>query len=460
MSEAHKDRQKRIDSINGVSSSFCLAKWLQVTIDLVHGTNHSCHHPRRHIIPLEELEQNPSALHNTKFKKEKRKQMLAGERPSECEYCWQIEDTEGEENSDRLIKSLDHWAYPHKDRVANLPWDSDIAPTYVEVMFDKGCNLACGYCIADVSSRIEQEIKKFGPYEDLIDHRLPRNEKISDDENNNPYVKAFWKWLPEIVEGLNTLRITGGEPLMSSNTFKVLDYLKENKAKDLTLAVNTNLCVRDAVIDKFIKNLKEVLDKKNIKKFELFTSVDAHREQAEYIREGLDYDQLFRNIKRFKEELGVDVIINCTFGIYSIPKFDNFLNDVYELKQKYSRVILDISYLNHPRYLRANIITPEFEETLKNSLEFMGERVAEFGGDSFSVYEVEKFRRVYHWIMTKVSKGQQNQNRADLYTFITQFDKRYNKDFSKAFPEYNKLMLQCKKSYYFVKKLTVGEEYV
>ena len=460
MGESEKDRQLRVDSINEVSPSFCLAKWLQVTIDLVHGTNHSCHHPKRHIIPLKELENNPSALHNTQFKKEKRKEMLEGKRPSECEYCWQIEDTEGDEKSDRIIKSLDHWAYPSKDKVSKLPWDSDIAPTYVEVMFDKGCNLACGYCIADVSSRIEQEIKKFGPYKELIDHRLPRNEQISKDETKNPYVIAFWKWLPEIVNNLNTLRITGGEPLMSINTFKVLNYLKENEAKDLTLAVNTNLCVSDSIIDRFIKNLKEVLDKKNIKKFELFTSIDAYRDQAEYIREGLDYDQLFSNIEKFKKELGVDVIINCTFGIYSIPKFDLFLEDVYKLKQKYSRVILDISYLNHPRYLRANIITEDFHETLKASLEFMGSRVADFGSDSFSVYEVEKFRRVYHWIVTKVNSGQQAQNRADLYTFSTQFDKRYNKSLVVAFPEYEKLMLQCKKSYYFIKKLTVGEEYV
>ncbi|CBW27889.1 hypothetical protein BMS_3132 [Halobacteriovorax marinus SJ] len=458
--ESLKDRKKRIDSINEVSESFCLAKWLQVTIDLVHGTNHSCHHPRRHLIPLEELEQNPSALHNTKFKKEKRKEMLEGRRPSECEYCWQIEDSSGPEKSDRLIKSLDHWAYPHKDRIANSHYEDDVAPTYVEVMFDKGCNLACGYCIADVSSRIEQEIKKFGPYEELIDHRLPRNEKISDDETTNPYVIAFWKWLPTIIEGLHTLRITGGEPLLSVNTFKVLDYLLENESKDLTLAINTNLSVKDVVIDRFIKKLKPVLQKGNIKKFELFTSVDAYKEQAEYIREGLDYDKMLSNIRKFKEELGVDVIINCTFGVYSIPKFKLFLQDILELKKDYGRVILDISYLNHPRYLRANMVTEDLHSYIKESLEFMGGRVSEFGGNEFSEYELEKFKRVYHWIVSKERMDQKNQNRADLYTFVTQFDKRYNKDFLTAFPEYKDFMLNCKKSYYFVKKLTIGEDYV
>ncbi len=458
--ESLRERKKRINSINEVSESFCLAKWLQVTIDLVHGTNHSCHHPRRHLIPLEELKENPSALHNTKFKKERRREMLEGKRPSECEYCWQIEDSSGLEKSDRLIKSLDHWAFPHKDRIAKANYNEDIAPTYVEVMFDKGCNLACGYCIADVSSRIEQEIKKFGPYKELIDHRLPRNEKISDDETTNPYVIAFWKWLPTIIEGLHTLRITGGEPLLSVNTFKVLDYLKENPSTDLTLAINTNLSVKDSVIDKFIKNLRPVLESGNIKKFELFTSVDAYGEQAEYIREGLDYKRMLSNIEKFKKELGVDVIINCTYGIYSIPKFTSFLKDILHLKEKYSRVILDISYLNHPRYLRANMVTEEFYDVIKESLEFMGERVSNFGGNSFSEYELEKFKRVYHWIVSKELVDQKNQNRADLYTFVTQFDKRYEKNFLTAFPEFKEFMVKCKMSYYFVKKLTIGEDYV
>ena len=386
--------------------------------------------------------------------------MLEGKRPSECEYCWQIEDSSGLEKSDRLIKSLDHWAFPHKDRVAKANYDEDIAPTYVEVMFDKGCNLACGYCIADVSSRIEQEIKKFGPYKELIDHRLPRNEKISDDETTNPYVIAFWKWLPTIIEGLHTLRITGGEPLLSVNTFKVLDYLKENASTDLTLAINTNLSVKDSVIDKFIKNLKPVLESGNIKKFELFTSVDAYADQAEYIREGLDYERMLSNIEKFKRELGVDVIINCTYGIYSIQKFTSFLKDILRLKEKYSRVILDISYLNHPRYLRANMVTEEFYDVIKESLEFMGERVSDFGGNSFSEYELEKFKRVYHWIVSKELVDQKNQNRADLYTFVTQFDKRYDKKFLTAFPEYKEFMVKCKMSYYFVKKLTIGEDYV
>ena len=72
------------------------AKWLQVTMHLQNGHTHSSHHPQTHKIPLEELRSNPTALHNTEFKKRQRRMMLNGIRPKECQYCWNVEDLGGD----------------------------------------------------------------------------------------------------------------------------------------------------------------------------------------------------------------------------------------------------------------------------------------------------------------------------------------------------------------------------
>ena len=127
------DQQIKVDHIDGVSPSFCLAKWLQCTLDLHNGTTHSCHHPDRHQIPIDELQQSPAALHNTQFKMQQRNKMLEGIRPKECEYCWKIEDLKGNHLSDRYIKSSDPWAYPSLEKIAAMPWDQPVAPTYLEV---------------------------------------------------------------------------------------------------------------------------------------------------------------------------------------------------------------------------------------------------------------------------------------------------------------------------------------
>jgi len=90
--------------LNSTGCGFCLAKWTQVTIHLQMGETHSCHHPKTHKVPLAELTRNPSALHNTRYKKQLRREMLEGKRPEECEYCWNVEDS-SDLFSDRIYKS-------------------------------------------------------------------------------------------------------------------------------------------------------------------------------------------------------------------------------------------------------------------------------------------------------------------------------------------------------------------
>ena len=68
----------------------------------------------------------------------------------------------------------------------------------------------------------------------------------------NPYVEAFWKWWPDLYKDLRVFRVTGGEPLLTKNTFKVLDYIKENPNPDLEVSMTTNMCPPDdALFDKF-----------------------------------------------------------------------------------------------------------------------------------------------------------------------------------------------------------------
>jgi hypothetical protein len=107
------------EKINSVSPSFCTAKWLQTTLYLQNGYNHSCHHPSPHKIPLDEIENNPSALHNSNFKKSQRAMMQKGDRPNECDYCWKIEDLDKDYFSDRHYKTADYWAWNRLEEIAN-----------------------------------------------------------------------------------------------------------------------------------------------------------------------------------------------------------------------------------------------------------------------------------------------------------------------------------------------------
>ena len=132
--EVIKIKQTR-DELNKVSPSFCLAKWYQSTLHLQYGHTHSCHHPRTHQVPLDELKQNPSALHNTEYKKSQRQLMLKGVRPPECQYCWNVEDLGPEHYSDRSSKSHEPWAKPLLNSTSKMDGSENVNPTYLEVSF-------------------------------------------------------------------------------------------------------------------------------------------------------------------------------------------------------------------------------------------------------------------------------------------------------------------------------------
>src|SRR5882672_3058996 len=224
------------------SPTMCAAKWLQTTILLYNGHTHSCHHPPAHKIPLDELAENPSALHNTSRKKHARAQMLNGERPIECQYCWTIEDLPGEHISDRTYKSTDtHWSVPYLDRITDA---GDVDPSYVEVAFDTTCNFKCSYCSPDVSSKWMEEVEQFGAYPVSTGfgdveymHKIGRT-PIPQREHN-PYTDAFWQWWPTMRDKVQTFRLTGGEPLLSKHTWRLLDDIDANPRPDMTLAINT-----------------------------------------------------------------------------------------------------------------------------------------------------------------------------------------------------------------------------
>ena len=70
---------------------------------------------------------------------------------------------------------------------------------------------------------------------------------------------AFWKWFPYMYKNLKIFRITGGEPLLNKNTFKVLDYIIDNPNTELEVAINTNLNPPQDLFNKFLEKFKIII---------------------------------------------------------------------------------------------------------------------------------------------------------------------------------------------------------
>ena len=458
--EVRKIKQTR-DQLNAVSPSFCTAKWLQVTMHLQNGHTHSCHHPQTHKIPLTELRDNPTALHNTEFKKQQRRMMLDGIRPKECQYCWNVEDLGGDHISDRHLKSHDTWARPHLNTIAKSDWRDNINPRYVEVAFSNVCNFKCSYCSPAFSSKWTEEIAQYGAYPtsnkfNNFDWLYEQDKMPIPHKDTNPYVTAFWKWFPKLYKTLEVFRITGGEPLMTKDTFKVLDYINVNPNPNLELSINSNACVPKKLFNQYIEKMKRITLDGKIGRTRLYTSVDTWGPQAEYIRNGLDYNQWYDNVCRVLEELPLTkVTVMCTTNLLSVPKFYKMVDDIHPLKREfYSNerkvpITLDMAILRHPAHQSAVILPPEYVEMLEPALAIMNANAETHNNayKGFFDFEIEKMRRFIDYIKAGPHEAERiniDVSRRDFKLFVDEHDRRRGTNFKQTFPELEEFYNMCK----------------
>lgn len=446
------------------STTFCSAKWLQSTIMLYNGFTHSCHHPPAHRVPLDEVAADPGALHNTRHKHERRAEMLAGKRPSECSYCWTIEDLPGSHISDRTYKTANQqWSWPALQRALEAGAEGKVMPSYVEVAFDTTCNLRCGYCSADVSSKWWDEIERFGQYptetstNDLEWLRQTNRAPIPQ-RADNPYVEAFWKWWPTLYPNLRIFRITGGEPLLSKHTWRVLDLIAANPRPDLRLALNTNMSVPDEMIDRLIAANRAM--RPQLEAFDVFTSVEAEGADAEYIRFGMSYPKFLDNCRRFLRETDVSVKLNfmVTFNALSVPSFDRFLDMIWRLRDefneqsRFSRVSIMVNYLRWPPYLSARILPQAMRVECANRLRAFVAARTRITSDSpracFYVEEVDQIDRLGKFLEEPDTTDPEQiralaRDRRDFGRFTAEHDRRRGTDFDKVFPSLSAFRADC-----------------
>lgn len=440
------DAEYVFKKLNEVSPSFCLAKWYNVSIHIPTGKTHSCYHPQSHHIPLQEIAIDCSALHNTSYKKEQRQLMLKGERPPECEFCWQIEDS-GNNLSDRAYRSKD--VFDEELLQEALTVDNP-NPRYVEVNFNQACNFKCSYCSPHLSTTWWNEVKKHGPYvlNDRVHNDITYMQQ-PDNSPDNPYLLAFWEWLPQIYPTLQTFRMTGGEPLMDKNTFRMFDYVKSNPKSDLHLSITSNCCPPGDQWSKFMTSLQEITDANAIDHFMLFCSLDSWGKQAEYIRPGMDFDLLYKNITDFlKNGSKHSLTFIVTFNALSYTGWLNYVKNIHRLRKEYSKdrqlIWFDVPMLSYPDWLNPKLL-PDLVVELEKSVEYMTANKEGYFNrfHGFKDFEISKVQRLVDWIKNPTKYDCKNSMK-NFYMYFKEQDKRNNTDFLTMFPELSEFWNQCK----------------
>ena len=437
--------------MNEISPTFCMAKWHHTTIYLQTGETHSCYHPRPHKIPLNEIAITPSALHNTEQKKYERLEMLNGGKPTGCQYCWNIEAMGEDYISDRKERNSTIYTHDRYRQIQDGEWDMNINPEYIEISFGNECNFKCGYCHPKHSSAYYKEIKDYGPYTMVKNHRNDIDWFDVYEEETNPYVEAWWRWWPEVSKTLNILRITGGEPLLQKSTWRLLDDLEANPRPDLEVNINSNFGVKPVLIDRLIDRVNKLVEGKKIKAFKVFTSMDTWGPPAEYIRSGLDLTLWERNLDAYLTKTNQPLTFMITFNILTVTNFQTLLAQILIWRKKYKfdtshKVRFDTPHLKEPLQYDMNILPKEeFMPYMYKSLNFIKENIDDANFEKFSELEYEKFRRVVDYMETTVYSDEKlKEGRKDFYNWFTEYDRRRNTNFVKTFPDLEEFFNKCK----------------
>lgn len=244
--------------------------------------------------------------------------------------------------------------------------------------------------------------------------------------------------------------MTGGEPMMDKNTYKVFQYIIDHPKDDLHLNVTSNMCPPDPKLKtKYFNMVQKICLEQKVEHFMQFVSVDSWGKQAEYIRNGLDFDVMWANVDEFLERIPYrnSVTFIITYNNLSVVGLRKLLEGILELRKKhskdYQRVWFDIPLLRQPAWQQITLLPESYQEIHKDNIEWMRQNSGESKGlHIFKDFEIQKMlRNLAYWQKNASADAQTKRN---FYAFFNEHDRRRLTRFENTFPEMLEFWQECK----------------
>jgi len=285
----------------------------------------------------------PSEVWNSPTYQEIRQQMLNDERPAMCERCFKEEDA-GIDSA--RINYNRKWYKDNKQY--NVVQDLDIE--YIDLRLGNLCNLRCRMCNPYASNQWVDEWNDVVTKAELVPNfALSKEEAVRLSSMDWPTKSKTWDSLIEVANTIEEIYLTGGEPTLALEQYKLFDILiAKDLAKNIKLKYNTNLTnIPKKMIDYWSK----------FKKIQINASIDAYGDLNRYIRYPTAWVSVEKNMDRFVEMNNVEVQLHCTVQTYNILN----LHELFDWMRKYLNVKLYLNILNHPQVLNIQILPKDLK---------------------------------------------------------------------------------------------------
>ncbi len=343
------------------TATACQSKWTWSTIYLNQLSTASCHRVNPVPFALEDFD----TFHNIPKKLQDRELMLQGQWPTGgCEYCKKIEDAGGWSDRQHNLEIRDLTP----PELEQDPHATQVTPRLVEIFAQNTCNLSCAYCNGNLSSKIEQENKKFGEFQKggVI---IP---VIAVPVAASEYFERFMSWLDNNISQLRRLHLLGGETLLQHELMqRCLDLLEQHHCPDLVLNIFSNFNVPDKHWYTYMTRINRLCANGHIKRFDLTASIDCWGSAAEYVRFGLDLDDFEKKFIWASEQNSdwLHLNVNQTITNMTIGTMTDLIDKIAYYSQnrhigQYFEFYIGSNHFLHPEIFSWSMWQDDFEKIL------------------------------------------------------------------------------------------------
>jgi MoaA/NifB/PqqE/SkfB family radical SAM enzyme len=328
--------------------------------------------------PIGFIQDAPLEYHwNSEVMTRIRRQVLIGERPKECEPCFNLEDQGVESLRQRHIGGKIPEArinlYPNAlSKMAHdftMPFE---IPT-MELKLNNLCNLKCRMChpMDSTSWNDWDQVEEFYERDNNImfhivnEHNL-KNKPFLDKFQDNP---EWWASLEKNLPYFRRVEFAGGEPLMDPQHYKILDMLQPY-AHQIEIKYATNLTTlginKGRTVHEYWPNFRSVA---------VNVSLDGMGDVYEYIRGNANWDQVVQNIKEIQKFTNISrivgaVTVQVSNALQLADIIEYFLDDL--------GIVFHTHRVAFPKELSVQVLPIDIKTQVTERLRKVSARVPEF----------------------------------------------------------------------------------
>lgn len=394
--------------------------------------------------PINFSNTSPKEAFNSEYMRSVRELMLNGSAPASCKKCY---DEEAKGIASKRIWETASWHLDNLDipqlvAKTNEDYSIPFELKYLDLRLGHTCNLKCIMCSPHDSSLWVTEHKKVYP---IFQSPLIKKQMSWDgDEFNNKWHEThlFWDDIFEQIPNITQLYFAGGEPLMSKEHKKLLQYIiEQGYSQDITLRYNTNgILVGNAIIDIWTQ----------FKKVKVAVSMDAIGPRLNYIRYPTEFSEIEKNLHILDNTPdNIEVNIACAVQILNIKHIPDFIK--WKVNQQFKKVsfgkniagytmgggLMGVHLLWIPTFLSLRILP--FEDKREITQLFRHE-LKQWLWENYTTDDEFWHKNPHGWkrwesIIDWMNSEDQSHIIPDFVEYINTMDSERNTDFNTIFPE-------------------------